>query len=264
MSEQEIERVEAEAPEVDAAAQAAPEPEPVEGEARRLGWKPKEEWRGDTSRWTDAATFVERATIRRETVAELEARLAAKDREMAERLERIERANAAALKAARERVLAEQRQAVEVGDVAKWEQLDRQRAEFDAVPAKPADEPKSAAQQMPAETQEWMRRNTWFTDDDVMRAAAIALADKAAKTGAGVQAQLAYVDAEMAKRFPQVRPAARSGAPAVDPGGFAGARPRAKGWDDIPAEDRKAARMFIEDGTLTKEQYAKDYWAMGA
>jgi hypothetical protein len=32
----------------------------TEGRARRMGWRPKDEFRGDQSRWTDAQTFIER------------------------------------------------------------------------------------------------------------------------------------------------------------------------------------------------------------
>ena len=261
MSDEQHETPEAEVVETPEVAETppAPEPEPLEAEARRLGWKPKEEWRGDTSRWTDAATFMERATIRRETVEELTARLAERDREYTERLERIERANQMALKMQRERLKAEERQAVELGDVARYDALQQQRQELDAPPP-PRQQPQAGP---PPETQEWMRRNTWFNADPVMKAAAVTLANQAMAMGMHSPAeQLRYVDEQMPRQFPH-KFGAKPTVSAVDPGGLGPVRKRAKGWDDIPQEDRRVAMSFIDDGTMTKEQYAKEYWAIG-
>lgn len=36
------------------------EPSPIEAEAREMGWRPKEDFKGDPEKWTDAETWVER------------------------------------------------------------------------------------------------------------------------------------------------------------------------------------------------------------
>jgi hypothetical protein len=59
----------------------------VEQEALTLGWVPEEKFKGDKSRWVDAATFVERGhtlmPILRKNNQELLAKLGAKDTELA-------------------------------------------------------------------------------------------------------------------------------------------------------------------------------------
>ena len=41
--------------------QQTEQPRDIEAEARKHGWRPKEEFKGDPARWTDAETFVKRA-----------------------------------------------------------------------------------------------------------------------------------------------------------------------------------------------------------
>ena len=36
---------------------------PYEGEAREMGWRPKEEWQGEPEKWRDAKEFVERGEL---------------------------------------------------------------------------------------------------------------------------------------------------------------------------------------------------------
>lgn len=68
-------------------------PSPIEARARRMGWSPRENWRGDASRWVDASTYVERAEssfpVLQERYAALDSRFQKTEAELAGTRERL-------------------------------------------------------------------------------------------------------------------------------------------------------------------------------
>lgn len=249
---------------VEAQAPEGPDPAEVEAEAKRFGWKPREEWKGDASNWTDAPAYLEYARNTPHMVKRIE-------RDYAERLARIEAFNAQALERERKAHAAEleaarraQREAVSVADPEAWEAARRREdALREAAPARP--EPAKVAP--PPEVAEWTKRNTWFDTDPEMKSAALALAQKAADAGLGVPAQLAYVEREIATFFPdKVKPQPqRQTFAAVDGGSVAPPAKRGKGWADIPAAEREMIRKHHIGSVYANEgEAAKAYWEMNA
>ena len=253
-----------------AEAPAAAEAEPVkagghdadvEADARRLGWKPEAEWRGDKSGWIDAATFMERTRTLPGHVKKLEA-------DFTDRIARLERAHEAALKRQAEahkaelaRVQTSMDRAIEAGDVEEARRLRIEEARIRDAQVAPQVAPQADPNKPPPEVTGWVSRNSWFTTDAVMRAAAQALAGKAAEAGMTVAEQLAYVDREMPAQFPH-RFARKPATPTVDGGGLGGAARRGKGVADLPSEARAAGERFVRD-KIYKDlaEYAKDYFA---
>lgn len=257
------------APEIEAddapeAEQPAPpaDPEPqeddVEAEARSLGWKPREAWKGDASNWVDASEYVERARSLPATVKRLETALEAERRESRERLARMEAYYERTRKAERETIDREMREAVRTGDVDAYEAA-RKREQAITAPVEPQ---KPAGP--PPETREWVQRNAWFETDPVMRAAAQSLADEALRLGrADVTSQLAYVDQRIKEYFPHKfqPPAPKRTVSPVDGGTMIAPKSRAKGWSDIPAEERALIRKDIGRVFKTEKEAADAYWS---
>lgn len=262
--EKELEALEAEALAADATEDVvveAPTVDPaLEADARRLGWKPEADWKGDKTGWVDASTFMEQVRTVPGKVKRLEA-------DFSERLQRMERLHAEtrareaeAHKAEIARLKAEMRKAVEVGDTEAYDKLEARRDTLAQEAAKEA--PKEVKAELPSETQEWKARNTWFDENPEMRTAALSLAQKAAEAGLSVKAQLAYVDREIAGLFPEVAPKSRKPLhSAVDGGSFAAPKRNSKGADALPAEARAAGAGFVKEGLYKSlDEYAAVYF----
>lgn len=181
------------------------------------------------------------------------------------------------------RELAEQREkAVEVGDTATFRRLDAEMQELDrsapaaAPPPPPAPPPAAPAAPgaPPPEVQEFFGRNPWYTTDPVLRGAADVIFNTLggpAKNGADLRQVLTDVESQMRTRFnvggaaAQPRPSAAS----VDPTS-SGAEPRRQRgrftFEAMPQQSKDAydrySRALGEKGhKLTKEEWARDYWA---
>jgi len=249
----------------DEAAQAQEAAKAAEDEARALGWKPKEEWRGDTTYWVDAEQFVERQRSAPARLAELERRLEDQAREQTQQLE----AQRAIHQRNTERLVkdAEARMAQAKADMdmdayeAARDARDEARAEPEAP--KPPEGP-----QHPPETQAWLNDRPAVRDDREMMAWARHYASEAAMLGkASVVDQLAHADAKLKEAFPEKmgvqRPAPTPPAAQVEGGLVQPRRGKAgKGWNDIPAGERSFLEEEIERKTWkTRDEAAKAYFA---
>lgn len=255
--EAEVQAAEAPAPE-----QEAPESdrEAIEAEAAKFGWKPKEQWKGDTSNWTDAAEYLEYARSAPVGVKRLQERLDAKEREFAERIDRMERFNQQAIENARKQALEtareEMRQAAEIGDVSAYKAAE---AKLDHAMT----EPKQAEPALDADVSAWLDQNPTLRDP-AMGALLSQLGDEAVLSGAkSAKEQIAHAEKRL-RAMGILREPEKSKPPiqAVDGGGLAGGPVKAaRGWSDIPAEERSLIRRQIEQGIFKDEKAAaKAYW----
>lgn len=249
--------VEAEAGDGDAAPQEAPE-----DEARRLGWRPKEEWKGDTSNWVDAAEYLDRARSAPGTIRKLE-----------ERLKRQEEAQARSLRAMQAAMERQYRDRL----AAATTKLDEARKAYDAegvdaAHREIADLQRSAPRPEPVgpppELEAYERENEWFRNpvlrEQAKAAVDAALARQEVRPG-DVAGQLEYAERVMRQAYPHLFKAEtpRPASP-VDGGGRI-ARPakRGKGWEDLPSKERDFALQAILSPNATakeREEFAADYW----
>lgn len=243
--------------------------------ARKMGWRPKEEWDRDPANWRDWDQFLEQTP---EQVKSLQERA----RKLQESNQRNAQAAAAAIEETRRQAVADAearlRAAVEAQDpeaaVAAGKEL--------AKTAGPA-----------PETVAWVARNPWFENDPEAQAVARATVERSAKAGATIPEQLEAAEASVRKRFPEhfdapreepkprqeapsqpasevrLSDALRRAAPAVTTGSRTGSdRPREKGFEDIPSADQQLYKQKLERkflGRMTVEEararWAKSYWA---
>lgn len=254
-------------------------PDPDEERAARMGWAPKEQWRGPPDKWVDAKTFVERANP-----AILLERMDKMAREFDENSKRMERMNARAL----ERQQAEFQQQIEDmrrqrdeavmqkaqnGDIAGARQLAQQWDNHinQTVAANTSNDPPDTE----AATQSWMRSRPEFATNRRFAAAATAELDQVIKD-LGNRPGVTYADfyAELDKRlsedFPQVyqkqqqKPTA-NGAPPPDMRQMDGVRISAKKTTNyasrLPAAARAQGERFVKQGAFKDlESYAKDFF----
>lgn len=302
-----VEAVEAEV--VETSADDAPQRDPaIEARARDLGWVPKEEFRGDPTVWRDADEFVRRGEevlpiVRsnlqksEQKVRQLEQQLAQRDREYAERITRIERANAAAyqhqIQQLHETYEAAKRQAVSEGDTERYDRLQAEHANKyqklrqEAAPPEPEPPRQPQPDPVPQEVQQkigaWVQKQQdWWNKDPRMSDLAVNVFGSL-DPELSVDDRLDKVETVLAQTFPDRFKKATKPAPAPSveggsrtPGSSA---PRGKGWADIPPDDRKQAeRMLMRDGLFlpkgikkddatdadwakARAAYAKEYWA---
>lgn len=258
------------------------EAQQVEAEARRMGWKPKEEFRRPPEDWLDARTFVERgkeilpivrsrlerAEVENQTLRD---RLAAAETRAVEQQGQIDGLKQFSTEVAqqqRERVraelLAELSAAREKNDVvaeaAVLDKLADTRAK-PAAAAKPNGNGAAASTAAPAPRpqdtpvfQAWLRENDWFEKDPVMRAAALEISAQMGKSGEleGVdqQGRLDLLARETLKRFhAPAPPAARS---RVEGGGRPAAATETTSTEDATYDNLSADAKAACDGQASR------------
>lgn len=187
-------------------------PTEVEQRARRMGWRPQEEFTGDEGQFVDAATFIKRGEevlpIVNATNKRLRERVDTQEARLLE-LERTNRANAAALEAIQttnqEHVVERAEQTIdqiEAGIITARENNDmqaeltllRQHAEAVTKLGKAKEKPTTIATHTaagnggadPAQTPEFrqfLSDNPWWSSDSVMRAASIEIQNQLVREG---------------------------------------------------------------------------------
>lgn len=256
-----------EAPEPDKAAAAADNDQggPVErdfdAEARAHGWVPKEEFKGDPTRWTDAETFVKKAD---EVMPLLRKKTQAQDREIADLKRQIARASEHFSKAeerAYTRALndlkAQQEAAVEAGDLNAHREVSKKIDELrDEVEAKPK------ADVSPIDVKralvDFRDANPWYDGETA--------ADKRARDYADLLAEeheekakamppaefFSFIADKVKERYPALGKAADDQSrrrSAVEGAGNVGRPSRGgKSFNDLPVEAQRAADKWHKQG----------------
>lgn len=157
-----------------------------DGQAREMGWQPKENWDGPEDKWVDAKTFVERGEhimpIMRANNKRLKQDLLTRDKEIATLKQSVEAANKAikalqkhhteatahAVEQAKKDLREQLKQAREVGDFDAEEEIrdklsDLKQTRDDAPPVDKTENENGAAQLHP-DFIAWRDENPWFSD----------------------------------------------------------------------------------------------------
>lgn len=160
----------------------------VEQEARKMGWRPEEEFIGDKSRWVDAETFVERGRqvipILAQNNRKLQADLSKRDEKIVTLQEQLEsaqvaieklekhwtEANKRAVETAKAQLKTELKAAREDNDIdaeiAIQEKLRDLGKTNEEAPKKetPKPEKKESESDLSPEIRSWMSDNSWYGD----------------------------------------------------------------------------------------------------
>ncbi len=231
----------------------APEPEeqdPYAPLAQKMGWVPKDDFKGDPEGWKPAEQFILDGR-------EIQAKSARELREVNAKIDHMARTNAAILEEQlnreREKLFTQHQAAVEDGDPQKaWEISQRINKVEQRVPQGP-----------PPESADWVQRNQWFMSDPVAQARAQEVAQLYANQGKGVGEQLAAAEQVIRREYPHHFPQARQAREVSAPGGRSAAPSnREKGAADMPRENQSIAKDMVERGVIPNvEAYSRNYWA---
>lgn len=245
-----------------------------EAEARKDGWKPKDEYQGDANKWRDARAYVEygelRDSIRKEMSADYEDRFARLEKVSKRAIDAIKRdadAKIADLKAGRS-------EAIKKGDEKLVEKFDDAIEKVKETSKEDVAEAEEDAEALEAD---FMSRNPWYGDDPILTAAAETISKAVNRTYNAKHKKpmpfaenLKEVEAKI-KKTPEYRArfgdggSAANGHAAVDGGSDSPGMPakRNKTFSDLPSEAKRAYDGFDPKikAALSKEQYAKEYYA---
>jgi len=250
----------------DAPAQAPAWNPELETEARALGWKSPDEWQGDIP-----AGYIdnpERYLQRAESFTpfkKLKERLDEVARMSEKTQEALSKTFQRELQTRMTQLQAEKVKAVEVGDVAEFQRLEKQQAELNKQAAEVPQAPSNAVPpDHRAAIDQWRVGKDWFQKDKAMTVDAVQFYGEAEASGySDPKAILAYVDQKMAAKYATLAPKQAASA-TVEAGLTFGGNAAASGFEKLPKDAKDAFQRFVKQGLFqdTKEgraAYAEDY-----
>jgi hypothetical protein len=240
----------------------APPARDYEADARKQGWRPREEFPGDDGRWIDAETFVKRGE-------ELTPFLKASNKILEAKLARVEKRLAAQDKVeqrAYDRAVADlkakQEHAVELGDVEAHRAVSKELDELKAAPPEKDDAPDDVQ----AAVKAFADANPWYAQAGEARDYADFIANgkyaPLAKTMSPTEF-FEFIAERTRATFPDLqdseKPRARPRSMVEAPTNRGMSRGQ-KTFADLPAEAQRMADRFVKMGVVKdRATYVKDY-----
>lgn len=250
---------------------AAPERD-YEAEARQHGWTPKEEFKGDPSRWVDATTFVERADqvmpLLKKQNEHLKREMEGLKKDIRRASEHFSKAEERAYNRALAELTAKQDAAAEVGDVAGVQAVRKEIADLKADI--PTTQPADLALEAKEAEIDWREKNPWYDKGGLPTDYANLLVEKhKAKTSEMAPAEFFdFIGAEVLKRYPDAGKATTAAErKPINPVEGSVTNRRAaggKGWADMDPEERRVgqamAARWVKSGLLkSADDFLKTY-----
>lgn len=241
--------------------EAAPQ-EHSEDEQRAMehGWRPKEEFVGDTKKWVSAEEFLRRG--------ELFDKIDVMGRDLRDTKKALkmlqahhEQLRELDYKKAMQSLKDEKKQAYEEGNHDKLVEIDDQLLSLrEAEKAEKQAVQQQAAQPDPRFVQ-WVGQNAWYTQDQELRTFGDEVGVSYARTypEKSPDEVLKYVESRVRKAFPEkfVNPN-RSKPNAVTSGTAQKGISQRENDYPLTDDERRAMQTFIRQGILTKEEYIAD------
>lgn len=272
---------------------AEPKPEPdvapeVEAEARRMGWRPEDEWEGDTDNHLSAPKFVERQERwRKRADTVLQTRLDKQSKEIGDLKTTIEnlgshltKATENAYKKALKDLEAKADKAVEDGDTEEYKRIRGETKALEEEVKTEAKTEKKKSDPVPEDDPEymgWMSDNAWYdpnSDGFDVEASAYAdsIVEQVGRRGLKNKALYDAVAGEVKKKFPEKFGNARRRNAAAVEGAGSSRRSNGKGYADLPSDAKAICDRFvsqkvwhdIESGEnyarKARERYCQEYF----
>lgn len=265
----------------------------IEDRARLSGWKPKDEFRGDPARWTDATTFVERGEKILPIVLERNRALEDKLSRITDQLGEVttrqtetaqafveyrdfaRKSEERSYQRAKAELEARMNAAVDTADRDTYQRAKAELDQLERPPAAAAADKSEAPKQQPQVdpvVREWVGENDWFNRDPTLGAFATALHGRLLqeKPGLSLRENLAEVRKEIVARFPEKFGNPKREAPAAVASPTAASKKSkiGKSFDDLPGEAKSACDRYIKminagnpKTPYTREEYVRMYYA---
>lgn len=230
-----------------------------EVQAMERGWKPKEDFAGDSKKWVSAEEFLRRG--------ELFDKIDVMGRDLRDTKKALkmlqthhEQLRELDFKKAMQSLKDEKKQAYEEGNHDKLVEIDEQLLSLreEAKAEKQANQ-QQAAQPDPRFIQ-WVNQNPWYAQDQELRTFGDEVGVSYARTypDKSPDEVLKYVESRVRKAFPEkfVNPN-RSRPSAVSAGSTPNGNQKESEYP-LTEDERKVMQTFIRQGILTKEEYIAD------
>jgi polyhydroxyalkanoate synthesis regulator phasin len=244
----------------------APLERDFEAEARSHGWVPKEEFKGDPTRWTDAETFAKRADevmpLLKKQNQQLKRELDGLKRDFRKASEHFSKAEERAFERAVNDLKARQEAAVETGDTAEFKRLDKEIEDLRKETLGNDDAaPKYSAVDVREALIDFRDANPWYDEDPKMRDYADLLAEKHKDRAAETPPAefFAFIAERVKERYPDKKQERKARPSAVEAPGGRGQRGQ-KTFADLPQEAQRICDKWVKNGLIkSREDYVKSY-----
>lgn len=244
--------------------------------AVQMGWTPKEEFKGNPEQWIDADRYVDRAfenpALTKTNLGKVLNQGVVTKKELAEvkkQLDEFGQMHMNAMKQQRETLLkevtAKQREAVESGDVEKWEALEKEKESLTQDPSPKKEEQPQVKMPDPQEQEialDFFERNPWYHADPIARQRADLFFNQyeVQNPDAPLSEKLEYLQTQMQNKRPDLfNDSPRAGLPKVEGTRRAGQN-AVKSYEDLPADAKAACNLMVRKGITTKETYVKEFF----
>lgn len=195
-------------------------PYDVETHARNMGWKPKEQWKGDTSKWEDAQSFVDRTMSMvpllqarnkdlDKTIAQMKRQMDQQTTSMADLVRTTRKAEQVGYNRAMRELAEKRRAAIREGDEQAVEAVEQEMRELGPAPPPPDDPKPNGAGNGQAEPDPvavaWAKQNPWFRQDPIAAQVASMTLDQLEREEPDLtlEERLTEVTRRIRRRFPE-------------------------------------------------------------
>lgn len=262
-------------------------PTEAEVKASRLGWVPKDEFKGNPEQWRDADEFLQRGEeihgYLKKDLERLQTTLTQKDREideirrtMAEFQKFHNETEARAYTRAIEQLKQAKVTAIEQGDGNKVVELDEQIDQLKEAQKKPAIEVKQEVDRVNQEYLDWLPNNRWYLEDRELQELAEDFGEAIKKRNPELVGK-AFLD-EVTKKVKKVAPEKfenpnrTQATVGTSSDNRVASSKKKKGYNDLPPDAKAACDRFVNtkvtnkqtgkvESLMTQEQYVKEYFS---
>ena len=252
--------------------------------ATSMGWIPKEQFKGDESRWRPADEYVQRADelmpIMKSQMSKYEQKIAQQEAEItglktnltaqeetAQKLVKMsEKAQKMAYERAKKDIIAQQAQAVKDGDADKWQELETQKESLERPEEIVIEKPPPPQPAVNPSFEQFKASNSWFDKDEDMTiyANSYGAVVKEKNPTMTYEQILGEVERKVKEVFPHKFENPNRQAPtSVDTGTPVLTTPKKQSYESLPDDAKAQCDSLVAQKILTKEQYVKDYYEEG-
>lgn len=239
-----------------------PQQPTIEDRAKEQGWKPKEEYEGDPSKWVSAETFVAKGELI-EKIEALGKELKNQKKANQMLIEHHKRVKESEFNRAVTYLKQQKKQAYESGDVDKIIEIDEQLANVKETQKQQAQFDAQSEPEIAPEFKAWVSNNKWYDQDSDLRDEADTLGLTHAKRHPEKNpAQiLEYVEKQIKKMYPEKFTNPNRTKPSAVEGAVSGGGKKSEAFE-LSEEEKQVMMTFVRSGIMSKEDYLAELKSM--
>lgn len=236
----------------------------VEDRAREQGWRPKEEFDGEPSKWVSAETFVAKGELI-DRIESLGKKLKDSEKTIKMLTEHHTKVKESEYKRAVEFLKSQKKAAYESGDVDRIIELDDKIAEVrDTQKAQKQQEAVNAEPETHPAFQSWVSENKWYEKNSEMRSDADAFGEAYARNNPDKTPTevLEFVTRKIKKAYAEEFQNPNRNRPSGVEGGGGNRQGASRDSFTLTEEESRVMNTFVRNGVMTKEEYITQVKAM--